>query len=327
MFKFSKSVKLCKNCGKSNHIHKFCNDPITSYGLITYVDNNKIILVRRKFSFAYIDFMIGKYETDFLINNEGTGLLYLLKLFSRMSKPELKLILNSNNFDDLYNIIGFTKTTIHHKNIYENSKSKFNLLKITNKIFEIFKILSIVLGVNFFNEEKYNININNNTNEIIKEFRNFVNSNNVILYNNPEWVLPKGRRNHEESNLETAIREFYEETDIDSINIFKNIIPLDEKITTLNNKEYKNVYYLSELCSNYLEYLLSNKNINYSHNESDILIDINNDNKNQEKEIGLVGIISLNNIDKYLRNYQIDKKKVIYKSYQMYNNFKLYFES
>ncbi len=42
----------------------------------------------------------------------------------------------------------------------------------------------------------------------------------------PEWGFPKGRRIRCESDLDCALREFNEETNIpqDSIHVFKNIV-------------------------------------------------------------------------------------------------------
>ena len=56
--------KYCNNCGKLGHISKNCDKPITSYGVILYnIDENnvhKIIMINRKDSLCYIEFIRGK---------------------------------------------------------------------------------------------------------------------------------------------------------------------------------------------------------------------------------------------------------------------------
>ena len=59
-----RSYNFCNNCGKTGHLYHQCNKPITSIGLIIFRrKNNKIeyLLIRRKDSLGYVDFMRGKY--------------------------------------------------------------------------------------------------------------------------------------------------------------------------------------------------------------------------------------------------------------------------
>ena len=56
---------VCNNCGKQGHSFHQCNLPITSYGIIAFNLNpqgNKFLMIRRKDSFGYIDFIRGKYS-------------------------------------------------------------------------------------------------------------------------------------------------------------------------------------------------------------------------------------------------------------------------
>lgn len=57
----------CNNCNKMGHFFHQCRVPITSYGIIAYRINqsgsdNEFLMIRRKDSFGYIDFMRGKYQ-------------------------------------------------------------------------------------------------------------------------------------------------------------------------------------------------------------------------------------------------------------------------
>lgn len=311
-----KNNLFCSNCGKTNHKYNNCNEPITSYGLICYY-KNKIVLVRRKFTFSFIDFLMGKYNIE--------NVSYLIKLFSRMTRAEIKYIVENMDFNVLRNIIGLNNYTKYHKNEYENSKVKFLYINNMNIIEEIIICIDYIFNENFYlllsecqnykciyNKQKKEIIDKNNINDLKK---NIINKK---IYAEPEWEIPKGKRKDKECNLDTSIREFIEESNISNVIVYQNIIPLEERVTTINNNIYKNIYYLSELSNLY-------EINNISLNDDEILIPVDKNNKEQSKEISKVGIISISLIDKYLRDYQIEKKKVIYKSYQIFNNYKNYF--
>lgn len=67
-------------------------------------------------------------------------------------------------------------------------------------------------------------------------------------YQEPEWGFPKGRRIRAETDLECAVREFGEETNIprESYVILKNIT-LEETFTGLNGILYRHVYFVALL--------------------------------------------------------------------------------
>jgi ADP-ribose pyrophosphatase YjhB (NUDIX family) len=309
MFKLKNNL-FCTNCGKNNHKYNNCNDPITSYGLICYY-KDKIVLVRRKYSFSYIDFIMGKYD----VNN----LKYLCLLFSRMTKIEITNILTYLDFDKLRNEIGLNNYTHYHKQEYENSKLKFTYIKNLHIIEDIIYSIDKIFNTTFINILTNNklYNLKNNDFSINKELLNKIKKgiNTTKIYDEPEWEIPKGKRNDKESNIDTAIREFVEESELTNIIVYKNIIPLEEEITAINNNKYKHVYYLSRLKNISAENIVNNN----------IILSINKDNNEQCKEISLVGLININSIEEYLRPYQVEKKKVIYKSYQIFNNYELFF--
>lgn len=58
---------LCNNCNKIGHYYHQCRLPITSYGIIVCRKNKtteefEFLMIRRKDTFGYIDFMRGKYQ-------------------------------------------------------------------------------------------------------------------------------------------------------------------------------------------------------------------------------------------------------------------------
>ena len=89
----------CGNCGKNGHIYKDCKEPITSLGIIgyRYFENKiKYILIQRKHSYGYVDFIRGKYNLD--------NINYINQLFQEMSQKEIKNIF-SKDFNTLWNEI------------------------------------------------------------------------------------------------------------------------------------------------------------------------------------------------------------------------------
>ena len=61
----NKNTNICNNCGKSGHLFHQCKLPITSYGIIVFrssTEGLQFLMLRRKDSFGYIDFIRGKYS-------------------------------------------------------------------------------------------------------------------------------------------------------------------------------------------------------------------------------------------------------------------------
>lgn len=257
----TKKINYCSNCGKYGHSSKKCTDPITSLGIINimidglkinkdaflkfldekYIDiddynfsridniqkldqykkNIKFLLIQRKHSLAYIEFIRGKYDinnlnlktnenniqkkknSNYIIKND------LYRLFQNMCPKELDEI-SKLDFDYLWNNLWkkTSKKKIFQKE-YENSKENFNFLIENKYIFELLKVKP--------------------------------------LYETPEWGFPKGRRNLYEKNLECALREFEEETciPVEKISLLKKIECIVEEYTASNNFNYRHIYYLS----------------------------------------------------------------------------------
>ena len=72
--------KYCNNCGNYGHVYKSCRHPILSYGILLYTEGDdggkkQIIMVERKDTLSYIEFLRGKYKS--IYNLEYLRLLYL----------------------------------------------------------------------------------------------------------------------------------------------------------------------------------------------------------------------------------------------------------
>ena len=68
----------CNNCGKKGHMYKDCKLPVTSCGNIVYRDDTeepKVLMIQRKDSLCYIDFLRGDEEYKYRIGCEDRNLL------------------------------------------------------------------------------------------------------------------------------------------------------------------------------------------------------------------------------------------------------------
>ena len=207
----SKNINLCNNCGKQGHLFHQCKLPITSYGIILFrkiKDEIQYLMIRRKDSFGYIDFMRGKYSPY--------NIFQLQKIIDEMSILEKTRIL-SEPFDQLWIQMWGETSNVQYKNEELSSSKKMDLIRN---------------GVT--------INDENVTLKSIVE-------NSKTEWNETEWEFPKGRRNNKEKDLECALREFEEETGINKnkINVVENILPFEEIFIGTNHKSYKHKYFLA----------------------------------------------------------------------------------
>ncbi len=217
------STPYCNNCGKYGHTIHSCKMPITSIGIICFRINPIInlpeyLMIRRRDTLGYIDFMRGKYS----VYNK----LYIINMLKQMTNEE-KIKLKTENFQSLWNklwdyndwaISSVEKTNKQYNYEEHMSKDKFNILK--NGVYS--------------NNTFYNLNL------LIEE------SEKYYSWDDAEWGFPKGRRNYQEKDYDCAIREFCEETGYLPENIIslKNIIPFEESFIGSNYKSYSHKYYL-----------------------------------------------------------------------------------
>lgn len=205
------NIIFCNNCSKKGHLFHQCKIPITSIGIIVFRKNNnkfEILLIRRKDSLGFVDFLRGKYNLD--------NINYIINLFNNMTLNEREFIKNTD-FNELWKYLWGDGSTNQYKNEEKLSKYKFYNLKNGYK--------------------------NNNTIINLDFIINNCNKN----YLEPEWGFPKGRRNFQESDLKCGLREFEEETGYNenNLNVISNILPFEEIFTGSNYKSYKHKYFLA----------------------------------------------------------------------------------
>ena len=133
----------CGNCGNLGHTYRRCKFPITSCGVILYrinpdyIDINEdkfqYLLIQRKDTLGYVEFMRGKYDE---LNKE-----YIIKLFETMTLDEVEKI-QKYSFDELWNMLWLNKNIKQYQTEYDNSHRKFKNL-LSNKYFMFSKLLEV----------------------------------------------------------------------------------------------------------------------------------------------------------------------------------------
>ncbi len=226
-----KKSKLCGNCGLIGHIYKNCLEPLMSFGIILYKkekkDNSiKYLFIQRKDSIAFVEFIRGRYN----IYNDYK---FVIRLFEYMTENERMIILNED-FNTIWNNLWISRS--NKAGEYKKSKIKFENLKH---------------GIKYYNKQITILDIIKSTTSKLHE---------------QEWGFPKGRRNLNENDLDCAVREFTEETNISSDNIIIfNDYKFEETFKGINILSYKYVYYLAY--TNIVDHVEINKNNKYQFNE------------------------------------------------------------
>ena len=204
---------FCNNCGKSGHAYSQCHKPIISIGIIaTHLLNKeyKYLLICRKNSLGYVDFLRGKYP---LYN-----VYYIQRLVDEMTNEEKENIIKKT-FKELWHDLWGDFVGLQYRGEEYSASEKF---------------VQIKRGVKN-GKEDYDLRS--------------ITMNSKTSWETPEWGFPKGRRNQNENDKTAALREFQEETGYlsENLNGIKNVMPFEEIFTGTNFKSYKNIYYLMYL--------------------------------------------------------------------------------
>lgn len=189
---------------------------ITSYGIalvkknkLDNINNNyEVLMIKKRLTYSYIAFVKGIYNK----NNETE----LKKLFNNMTVDEKFCIMSLN-----FNILWYKLTlTLPYNN------------KFISKDINKFEKCKLKFEKNFLYD---------NGKRLLHLIKKSKSSKKV-------WEMPKGTTNKNESNINAAIREFYEETNIkkNKYKILYNINPITY-IFTDENITYKYVYYIAVL--------------------------------------------------------------------------------
>ena len=255
----------CSNCGKRGHIYKFCRSPHMSYGILCFYQG-KLILIQRKHSIGYIEFLRGKYTVE----NEA----YIVSLLESMTRREREFIANNRDFVVLRTDLGMPREACYYKPEYDNSLVKYDTLVKTGKMDELLK-------------------------------------RSEIKWEATEWGIPKGRRNENESDLDCAVREFGEETGINTklLTIHTNIMPITESYLGTNGISYKHIYYIATIDT-------ADDNVFNAKN-----VKVNLDDKEQTKEINDIRLMDYEEAMMHIRPYYEHKKIAIRSGFEVFNKY------
>ena len=130
------TVMYCNNCGGKGHLFRMCKDPVLSCGILLIdsptlpvkYENTNILMIRRKDSMSFAEFMRGKYDID---NEE-----YLGRLIQNMTLKEQGLIA-CEPFETLWKQLwGDDKSSAD----YSVSRDRFNQL---DRVYFVTKFRSI----------------------------------------------------------------------------------------------------------------------------------------------------------------------------------------
>lgn len=128
--------QTCRNCGINGHLYKDCIHPIMSFGIICYkvlednTDSIQYLMIQRKDSLSFMEFIRGKYNTS--------DVMYIRQLVSSMTSNEKGLLIKKP-FDEIWNYAWYqsNSSNIKHTNEYMESKNKFEYLNTNNVLSNI----------------------------------------------------------------------------------------------------------------------------------------------------------------------------------------------
>ena len=235
---------FCNNCRKYGHVFNKCKMAVVSYGVILYRHGTRgieYLMICRRNTLGYIDFLRGKYTPNHKY--------YIINMLKQMTEEEIHDI-ETKPFDELWlqlwNEIAKDETEVTKREKVDKGGSAYNnQYKIEEHSSRIkFQALSggVYQGSEFFTLKS-----------LLEELKQ-----KHILWKEPEWGFPKGRRHYQESEFHCALREFTEETGMPTQHIspIYNLFPVEEMFIGSNYKAYKHKYFvmfLNENISNSVE--------------------------------------------------------------------------
>jgi len=174
----------------------------------------RILMIKKRYTYQFFDFVYGKYR-----KNDDK---YITTLLNNMTYHE-KILIHRLKFGDMWSLIwnfnpdrqitfeGDVKSSRKNLNAYFKRKTKFETNFLHNSGTKIRKLIDCST-----NSES-------------------------------TWEIPKGHKNACETDMDTGIREFREETDIsnDKYRMLWHANPVVESHKD-QNILYKNIYYIAE---------------------------------------------------------------------------------
>jgi 8-oxo-dGTP pyrophosphatase MutT (NUDIX family) len=287
---FSTVHQHCTNCGLIGHSCRSCVAPVLSYGLLIFRFTNpewdiaknlcssmptlngtdmggklQVLMIKRKDSLRFVEFVRGKYNVK--------DMDYIKTIVHNITPAERELIL-TKTFPELWQHVWGTSNPRNYRNDFEQSQIKFNELRA-------------IPGA-----------------EAGKTLLEDIVAAAPVLWTDPEWGFPKGRRNSNESDLDCAIRETEEETGLlrSQMGIFDVLDPLNETFYGDNKVYYSHKYYLA-LTKTHIE------------------LQVNKMNPHMSREIGDIRWVELDDAISLIRPENVEKREVLLRAITIFRNY------
>ena len=275
-------VKLCIKCGLEGHTNRACKGPVTSFGLIVFVKGKKNLQKGRIYPHQITLCPIHNKDG----NNQNSPLLV--------------------RKDSVYNEILFLlverKDTVGFLNIVQGSYPElepYKSKKVNRYLSELtceereklvvwdFNRLWKVAGSDKKDMAKAETKFKSlNIQSLI--------DNSNCLYEEADYLMPKGRLKYGESTKQCALREFSEETGYNKTDVqLLDVAPYSEQFTGTDGKTYRNVFYVARLKE-----------------DAEISTRLGDD-PNQTKEVRNLGWFNLTECNELIRDYHQDKKDIL----------------
>ena len=199
-----------------SHAH-IDNTDIDRYLTSTIYDSITFLMISRKHSLGYVEFVRGRYKVE-----RPTQVSYLFKL---MTPSEIEKIGKSREMEDGFSYLwtDLWGEKANHSQLEMNRQEAASKYRILNNI----GVDGPEIGLEY----------------LVNEVK--------ARYEIDEWGFPKGRRHRNESERDCAIREFMEESGYTAsdFKIIDRIEPIIEEFNGTNGVRYRHVYYVAELVS------------------------------------------------------------------------------
>lgn len=235
-----------------------------SFGIICFrVKNGSLeyLMIQRKDSLSFMEFIRGKYRHE--------QLAYISQLLSYMTLEERDMLM-TRSFDDLWNIIWYQPSLPRQSNEYTEAKRKFESLRE-----------GVIVHGQSVTLEKLLLA-------------------SPSAYTEPEWGFPKGRRHLREDDVHCAIREFCEETALETRDIrLVDLPPFEEVFFGTNGVLYRHVYYVASLQGNQARNTI-----------------VNPQNINQAREVRAISWFKYEDILNHIRPYNQERKALFQQVHQ-----------
>ena len=118
----------CANCGNIGHTFRDCAAPVMSYGVIAVkflAGAPHYLMVRRRDSISYVEFMRGKYKLD--------NPTYITMLVNGMTIDERRRLL-SGEFDELWEALWNSQNTRQYRNECDSARRMYTAIKNTGDV-------------------------------------------------------------------------------------------------------------------------------------------------------------------------------------------------